>query len=126
MSEFWIDILSPKLFFKFRCLESVYFRRYIIFEIFCRRMKKSIVGVINVLIYMLMYVLLWSTSIFYSFILELQIEISYVSGQYRICVYSDRFKITFSPIAPDFVFLGPQGTRYSPMCRDIPPIPRRT
>ena len=78
-------------------------------------MKKSIVDVINVLILIGMYVLILSTSIFYSSIPGLQIQISYVTGQYRICVYEDRFKITFSPIAPDFVFLALK-VRVIPQC----------
>ena len=50
------------------------------------------------------YGLILSTIIFYSSIPGLQIQISYVTEQYDICVYQDRFKITFSWIAPDFVF----------------------
>ena len=59
------------------------------------------------------YGLILSTIIFYSSIPGLQIQISYVTEQYDICVYQDRFKITFSQIAPDFL-ISPPNARVVP------------
>ena len=73
------------------------------------------------------YGLILSTIIFYSSIPGLQIQISYVTEQYDICVYQDRFKITFSWIAPDFVFFCSQGTRCSPSYYlSFPPVSSHT